>query len=61
MQENAEIYEIKSINEDGKSVVVYVTPEARRMVSRSMNEEYGNVEERGMSFADVPEGVLPQN
>lgn len=61
MQENAEIYEIKSINEDGKAVVVYVTPDARRMISRSMAEEYGNVEERGMAFSEVPEGVLPQN
>lgn len=59
MQEEAEIYEIKSINADGKSVVAYALPEVRRMISRSMAEEYGNVEEKGMAFADVPEGVIP--
>lgn len=61
MQEDAEIYEVKSIDENGQSVVVYVLPGSRRLVSKSMAEEYGNVEERGLSLSEVPKGVLPEN
>lgn len=59
MQEEAEIYEVKSINEDGKEVVVYVTPDLRRMVSKSMSDEYGNVESKGVKLSDLPEGTIP--
>lgn len=61
MEENAEMYEIKSVNEDGKEVVVYATPANRRMTAKFMAEEYGNVEERGIAMSDLPDGVGPEN
>jgi hypothetical protein len=54
-----EIYKVTSFDADGRSIVVYVMPAMRRLVSRSMAEEHGNVEVEPMMLADVPEGVLP--
>jgi len=58
MPEEHEIYKITSINEDGAAVTVYVIPSARRMIAKSMMEEYGNVEEQGMAKSEVPDGVI---
>lgn len=55
------MYEIKSVNDDGKEVVVYATPANRRMTAKFMAEEYGNVEERGIAMSDLPDGVGPEN
>jgi hypothetical protein len=57
--QEAEIYKVTSNNADGKAIVVYVMPGARRMYARSMNEEYGNAEVEPMLLADVPAGILP--
>lgn len=60
MAEEAEIYKITSINADGTAVVVYSTPDMRRLTSKMMMEEYGNVEEEGMAKSDLPPGILPE-
>lgn len=57
---SSEIYKVTSINADGESIVSYVMPEFRRIFVKNMMEEYGNVTEEGMSIADVPAGVLPE-
>jgi len=57
---DAEIYMITSINEDGVRVESYVLPNARHLYRRMMMEEYGNVEEEGMSIADLPDEIKQQ-
>lgn len=60
-EQEAEIYKVTSNNADGKPIVAYVMPGARRSYVRSMNEEYGNAEAEPMALADVPAGVLPED
>lgn len=57
--QEAEIFKVSSTNSAGVQVVAYVMPALRRLVSRSMSEEYGNVTVVSMMIADVPEGILP--
>lgn len=54
----AEIYKVTSYNNNGDPVEVYVMPKYKRITSRSMAEEYGNVEVVGLSMADLPEDVV---
>ena len=57
--QEAEIFRITSTNANGAPVVAYVMPALRRLVARSMAEEYGNSTVEPMLLADVPAGILP--
>lgn len=57
--QEAEIFKITSTGTSGSPVVAYVMPGLRRLIARSMSEEYGNVTVEPMMLADVPAGILP--
>lgn len=57
----AEVYKLTSYNGNGDPVETYVLPGAKRFTAKAMAEEYGNVEETALSFADLPPEVkFPQ-
>lgn len=59
--QEAEIFKITSTGTSGAPVVAYVMPALRRLVARSMSEEYGNATVEPMMLADVPAGILPSS
>lgn len=59
--QEAEIFKITSTGTAGAAVTAYVMPALRRLVARSMSEEYGNVTVEPMMIADVPAGILPRS
>lgn len=56
----AEIYKIVAFDSDGRRLESYAMPDMYRMFSRSMMEEYGNVEVTPMAFSDLPSDILEQ-